>query len=757
VPSIPMINARGDTLTAAELGAFELLLRRGYGPQTGTVTDARALFTGQPASPPPLEAPPVATSIVVDTQTGTTDTAKMQAAIDAASAAVAAGNGPVEVRLSGRTYLWSVSIPRLPCNLTGKLRINGGGAKIQLSTTAATLLQINKGADYDVFRNVEITDLDIDANNVAGYGHVIIGTATYSTSAITTHMRLGVDNIVVRRVRVTNLPTNWAGTDFRAGIYLMAGLTGAAGENPVSVTNVTVEDVRVEGGRFGVAIGARFTTSGRVYVDDCHITRCYHDTGATPAAFLGCTNFFLGARAYGGFGSITHCHGKNSGDDGVEINGLENVLIDDCLIEDAANVAYLHNNFSAPRYGRSQKIKFRECHARVVNLATSATLLGRGFLLNTRTVPSAAAADTAAASTTLPLADATPNATDTDIFFPTRGTVVAGTQVLTYTGLTGDTLTGVTGITAPIATGTAVTLINDVQNVSLEGCSLYKQGQTYWEYTGDAVKVSGPVRHLTIREFDYTCLGWAANISAPAVPVAFYINATPSEAGVDTMIRLDNIRLRLTGARTGGSTADWIAFDISGTAPFVTATGIEVDNAMTGMSAVNNVEAFRFGRVTNGDYSVFIKGLKVKALGDVGAVQKGIHTGVQGAMGNNPLLDFSGLDFAGLLTGAQDVVSDSGGFVKYRTFVENIITKAGGRAAAANIAPTTGTYQFQNNQMRRGVVVVQGGTVTQIQLGPSLGALYTTGQTSGTFFLNPGDVLQVTNSVVPTMTFIPFQ
>jgi hypothetical protein len=34
-------------------------------------------------------------------------------------------------------------------------------------------------------------------------------------------------------------------------------------------------------------------------------------------------------------------------------------------------------------------------------------------------------------------------------------------------------------------------------------------------------------------------------------------------------------------------------------------------------------------------------------------------------MGDNPLFDFSGLDFSGLLTGAQDVTSDSGGFVKY--------------------------------------------------------------------------------------------
>lgn len=54
MPSIPMANARGDTFTATELGAFELLLRRGYNPQTGTIADARTQFTGQPATPTPL-------------------------------------------------------------------------------------------------------------------------------------------------------------------------------------------------------------------------------------------------------------------------------------------------------------------------------------------------------------------------------------------------------------------------------------------------------------------------------------------------------------------------------------------------------------------------------------------------------------------------------------------------------------------------------------------------------------------------------
>jgi hypothetical protein len=698
--------------------------------------------------------------VLVDEQIGATDDARFQAAVTSATAAISAGSGAVTVRFSGRAYSWTGSIPTLPCNLARKLIIDGNGSKVTLSSTAAAFAAINKVTDYDVFRNVDIRDLDINANNVAGYGHAIIGTATYSTSTNSTLTRIGVDQVSVRRVKVTNLPTDWSGADFRSGVYLMAGLTGAAGEAGVSVTNVVVEDVQIYGGRFGVAIGARFTTSANVYVNDCHINRCYHDTGATPTVFLGCTNFFLGARGHGGYGSITNCHGKNSGDDGVEFNGLENVLVDNCLIEDAANVAYLHNNFAAATIGKSQKLKIRDSHARVVNLASSSTMPGRGFLLNTATVASTTTTSVSSGATTIPLTSVTPNVSNNDIYFPAVGTVTDGTQTITYTGISGTTLTGVSGVTSTIASGATITVVNDVQAASIEGCSLYKQGQTYWEYTGDAVKVSGPIRHLSIREFDYIALGWAAVISAASTPAAFYINATPTETGADSLIRLDNIRLRLTGSRVSGSTADWIGFDVSGSEPHLVATSLEIDNAMTGMSAINNVEGLRLGRASNavgGSCSAVVKGMKVRSLGDVGSVQKGIHTGTQTALGNNPLFDFSGLDFGGLLTGAQDVTSDSGGFVKYRTFVEHIITKTGGRASPVNITPTTGTFQYQNSQQRRGTVVVQGGTVSQIQIGSSTGTLFTTGLTAGVFPLDPGDVLQVVNTVAPTMTFVPAQ
>src|SRR3954463_11873740 len=97
MPSIPMSNARGDRFTATELGAFELLLRRGYNPQTGTIADARTLFTGQPATPAPLEATADAVNVARYGATGdsvTDDTTAFQAAVNSVQAR---GGGVVNV------------------------------------------------------------------------------------------------------------------------------------------------------------------------------------------------------------------------------------------------------------------------------------------------------------------------------------------------------------------------------------------------------------------------------------------------------------------------------------------------------------------------------------------------------------------------------------------------------------------------------------------------------------------------------------
>jgi hypothetical protein len=699
------------------------------------------------------------------------------------------------------------------------------GAIVRLSSSAPSFLEASKTADYDVIRHVEIRDGVVDANNVFNYGHVIFGTTQHSTSALTTLSRVGIDDVQIRNVRAINIPTDWTETNhsLRSGVYLMAALTGAAGETDISVTNIICEDVRVEGGEFGIAVGARFTTSGRIYVDNIHYSRCWHDTGTTPPNYHACTNFFIGARGYGGFASISGCRGFNSGDDGVEINGMEYAIVSDTIIEDCCTAGFLHNQFSPPKRRGSQKISFRNCHHRVVALSSgSASMQSTSFRLNTSLVTSTTTAAVAIGATAVPLASIGAG----DIFFPTRGdaevlvnttttstvtlpvatipvadttgmptsgtavvngqivdytgitansltgcntgksgsgSVVSGSavqvrqgQVFSYTGIAGSSLTGVTGLATAVPSGSTIRACNDVHSAEITGCSTYKRNQPYWEYNGDAVKVNGPIRHLTIRDYNYNLDNTQAAIGAAAQPTPFYINALPTE-GRDTLVRMDNIRMRLTGARTGGSTADWTGVALNGTELNAYLSNIEIDLAMTGMSVADSIAGVDIGHISNGVYTVEITGLRIRSLGDVGSVQKGVRTRTQQAI-NPKYIKVDGFDFQGMLTGSVDFYSDSGSFVQTRTYVQRGTGHGSGRRP--NITPgtvTTGTWLYQNILMYEVNMVASGGTVSQIQIGPTSGTLLATGQTSGVFRLGPGDFIQVTSTVAPTVTAMPSQ
>jgi len=72
--------------------------------------------------------------------------------------------------------------------------------------------------------------------------------------------------------------------------------------------------------------------------------------------------------------------------------------------------------------------------------------------------------------------------------------------------------------------------------------------------------------------------------------------------------------------------------------------------------------------------------------------------------------------------------------------------------AAEPVTPGASPYTFRSG--RDGYVIVQGGTVTQVDY-VRLGVATKTGALAGLFPLLSGDGLQVTYTVAPTMTFIP--
>lgn len=78
-----------------------------------------------------------------------------------------------------------------------------------------------------------------------------------------------------------------------------------------------------------------------------------------------------------------------------------------------------------------------------------------------------------------------------------------------------------------------------------------------------------------------------------------------------------------------------------------------------------------------------------------------------------------------------------------------------GIAPAAVMPLTVTASPFTYSPTVKGSVIVNGGTVSQIQFSRDGTNFYTTGQASGMFTLNAADRLVVTYTVPPTITFVP--
>ena len=76
-----------------------------------------------------------------------------------------------------------------------------------------------------------------------------------------------------------------------------------------------------------------------------------------------------------------------------------------------------------------------------------------------------------------------------------------------------------------------------------------------------------------------------------------------------------------------------------------------------------------------------------------------------------------------------------------------------GNPPAAEVSLVVTASPFTYTASQAGVVIVQGGTVSQIKFA-RVGS-YVTGQTAGVFSVGAGDQLIVTYSGKPTMTFAP--
>jgi hypothetical protein len=73
----------------------------------------------------------------------------------------------------------------------------------------------------------------------------------------------------------------------------------------------------------------------------------------------------------------------------------------------------------------------------------------------------------------------------------------------------------------------------------------------------------------------------------------------------------------------------------------------------------------------------------------------------------------------------------------------------------SEVAVTPGASPYSYTATRKGQLIVNGGTVSAISLSRNGTTFYTTGQTFGVFQLDSQDVIRITYTVAPTLTFFP--
>jgi hypothetical protein len=304
------------------------------------------------------------------------------AAVQAAIDDLVTGFGGGKVMLPFDVLDWT-SIPQLPPNLARPLEIVGDGTEIRLSNAGPCAFGLGKLADFDTFRRLRLRGFKVDANNVGGASDaVILGTVKRGVGTLGL---VNIDDLELEDIETVNVPidTNTVGqVNNRANVVLVvyrpnAGTTDGA---PNTITGIRCKGVRMKGGNEGIIIAgtASFGDGLEVYVDDVLLEDCHHHTGIIPTTFFPCNNFQIGSWGYGGKATIKGCTGKGSGDDGVETNGLDTILVEDTEIEDSWT-AFFHDNFHTPDAGYAgQRISYRNCKAKFKH-ATGHAPQGWGF------------------------------------------------------------------------------------------------------------------------------------------------------------------------------------------------------------------------------------------------------------------------------------------------------------------------------------------------------------------------------------------
>ena len=300
----------------------------------------------------------------------------MQAAINSLS-------GYGTIILGPGTFQWNSAVPTLPRSATG-ITIRGSGSlstTVTGSSSAPRFLDCPYIADYDVYQNIEISDLTYDRQNLTQLTntHILIGDLISGAWS----QRVNFAYISIKRCRTINVPTATTanGLGNHHSISFASKHLGSGEATQTSLKHIRVEDCDFTGGgNVGVSIMGTGATPVNVLYDDIKIIRTRHDTTNTPTAFHGDACFQVGGTGFGGTVTLDGCRGANSGDVGVELDDSLKAFVINCEMVDCWNAGFFPNNFGGQTDIAGQTFTFRGCLSQKLNLGTGSTT-SNGFRL----------------------------------------------------------------------------------------------------------------------------------------------------------------------------------------------------------------------------------------------------------------------------------------------------------------------------------------------------------------------------------------
>jgi hypothetical protein len=274
----------------------------------------------------------------------------------------------------GGAYAKTAAI-ELPVNLTGWLDIRGErGSVVTLSAAAPRMFDIARAADYDTLRRLRVEHLTIDAADLGGNNHVLLGNA--KAGVVSSRRRLNYADIEIRDVRMVRVSDDGPRTGIQLNTQHATG-----GETPTFARDILIENVRQEGGASGIVLTAAADDGAkdvRHTFERITIRSCSHDRRSVPRAGGTGAHIQIGAYGHVRSSTISDCRGRNSVDVGIEVDNPEDVVVEGSTVTDAWYSAFLVTNYNPVVDPARNGIVFDRCAAIVRSASTSSVAL-RGF------------------------------------------------------------------------------------------------------------------------------------------------------------------------------------------------------------------------------------------------------------------------------------------------------------------------------------------------------------------------------------------